>query len=579
MQDPCQFAIMKRQMKKIFSFLIIVSLWCTVSRPAAAQTPTPTPDPCSPDAPLSTPCPVRYDTTNTVIPRNKTWVSSLVDSIAKLLGKQMMAEFNWTGSLRPSGDQYHIGSEKLTTYGLQIKESSETDLKPAALQDITKPDEQQKLFTMTSVVCTQDPQTGAITQISSSDRIESKDIPGLTQAIEGSRQLGSYVAGYTQVSQDYNLKNVVVATDAVACESLSTGQPIQQAAVTTQNQNSYTGKNNVLVTIIAAMIAPFQGMFRAQVTETAEIQGKGLTPWIHYPLCLFAGCKTQDTASVSYDTDENKKQLTQAGGAVAAMYKPAGIDDAYKSDLNAADPSQEWSITGAGDQNGQVAATAVNYAQARVTGAGDYMNCTLMPADYQNTAVPDGACNTNWVGSADTSGGWNCNTNVGEQSVTGLNAQAGQSYANRLYGSCTSGTENAWEQCKDDVIARAKKACVDPLFALAIWLHESGASNYVCGKQLSGGKVQDFGVNIPSIAENFSEQLDRFLQLPGAYAARCPTKTLKDFVAVYWIGNGCYNQLSSSNKAKIDGYIGELQLIYSTIAPGVKLPTWPASGC
>jgi hypothetical protein len=577
---------MNMRMKKIV-FLIFISFFLlTVVHPTYAQTPAstrdestrggPTPDPCSPDAPLSAPCPVRYDSTNTVIPREKTWVSGLLESIANGLHVQ----FDWAGSLRPSNDTYKIGSEKFTNYSQQILQSSENDLKPAALQVITTPDLQPKPFTMTSVVCAKDPDTGKITQISSSDRIEAKDIPGLTQAIEGARQLDSYVAGYTQVSQDYNLKNVVVSTSNVACDTEESGQSVKQTAVTTQNQNTYSGETSVIktfVSLVHLIITKMKGLFQAEVTQTAQIQGKAVTPWMHYALCLFAGCTANDVSSVTYDT--NKEQVVGAGGAVAAMYKPAEIDDTYKSELNAA-TDQEWTITGAGNQSEQKAATAVNFGQARITAAGDYMNCTLMPADYQATAMPGDECNKNWVNAAagsTTAGGWNCSTNVGDQSVAGLHTDGGQRYADTVWGSCTSGKENAWKLCKNDVIVRAKKACIDPIFALAIWLHESGASNYICGQQLSGGKAQDFGINVSSIAENFSQQIDRFLLLPGSYASRCP-KTLKDFVALYWFGNGCYNTQSASNKTKIDGYIGELQLIYATIAPGVSLPTWPG-GC
>ncbi|MCX6792227.1 MAG: hypothetical protein NT149_04290 [Candidatus Gottesmanbacteria bacterium] len=442
-------------MKKNFFLTFVIFLLFIILQPAHAQTPTP--DPCGTDAPLATPCPVRYDTTNVVIPQTQTWVSSLVNSIASLLGT---AKFDWTGSLRPLDDTYNIGSNKFTDLSQQIQQSSENDLKPAALQVVTTPDLQPKPFTMTSVVCALDPQTGIVTQISSSDRIESKDIPGLTQAIEGSRQLGSYVTGYTQVSQDYNLKNVVVSTDTAACDIPSSGQDEEQAAVTTQNQNSYSGKS--LITIIEAFISQIQGLFQAKVTQTAEIQGKGLTPWMHYALCLFAGCQSSDVASVSYDTAENKQELTQAGGAVAAMYKPAAIDDMYKSKLNAANPDQQWSLTKTGnsttanqnvqgDQSEVVKATAVNYAQARITAAGDYMNCTLMPADYQGTAVPDGACNTNWVNAAaapPTAGGWNCDTSVPAQSVPGLNMAEAQHGVDTWFGSsCSNGTDNAWEQC------------------------------------------------------------------------------------------------------------------------------------
>jgi hypothetical protein len=573
-------------MKINFPVIVIFFLLFTVLLPAHAQTPTP--DPCSKDAPKSAPCPVRYDTTNVVIPRSQSWVSSLVGSISQLLGTQIAATFNWAGILRPSGDKYNIGSQKFTTYGQQIQQSSGSDLKPAALQDVTIPDEQPKKFTMTSVECVHDPQTGAIVQqIPSSERIETGDIPGLTQTIEGSRQLGSYVTGYTQVMQDYNLKNVVVATDKVTCDSPSSGQNVEQTAVTSQNQNSYGGQSaisTIVTTITAALIAPFQGGYKATVKQTAEIQGKGLTPWMHYALCLFAGCKAEDVSSVSYDTDANKKQLTDAGGAVAAMYKPAAVDDAYKSDLNAADPSQQWNLNSEG-----VIATAVNYGQARVVAAGNYMNCTLAQADYQNTAIPDGACNTNWASvSSGATDGWNCDTSVPAQSVTGVNMDAAQSYVDRWYGSCPYAKANAWKQCANDVIARSKKACVDPLFALVIWIHESGASNYQCSDiRLNGLKVQDFGININSIAKDFSKQLDKFVQLPSAYVGNCPEKTLKNFIARFGPGvftpSGhylCYNELTPANQRIVDNYIGELQFIYSLIAPGVSLPTWPgSSGC
>jgi hypothetical protein len=277
---------------------------------------------------------------------------------------------------------------------------------------------------------------------------------------------------------------------------------------------------------------------------------------------------------VSYATNDQKQKLCAAGGFVNSMYRPDSIDPTYTSDLNANDPNQQWDQT---ITHTQPQADLSNAFAGRVEAAGDYMNCTLMPADYQSTAGMSDACNKNWVGSTST-GGWNCDTSVPEQSVPGLNSAAGQSYADRVWGACTSGTQNAWSLCKNDVIARAKKACIDPLFALAIWLHETGASNYLCGEQRNNGKkVQDFGININSIAENFSAQLDRFLLLPNSYAARCP-KTLQNFVSLFWFGNNCYNQESASNKLKIDGYIGELQGIYNTIAPGGSLPTWPG-GC
>ena len=166
-------------MKKLFLFALIVFIFFPLSRSVNAQTLTPTPDPCTPDAPLSAPCPVHYDSTNVAIPRTKTWVSSLISSIVQLLGPKN-ASFDWAGSLSPSGNKY-AAAKILPSLGQQLQQSSENDLKPSDLQVVTTPDPQQKPFTMSSVLCITNPENGTITQISSSDRIESKDVPGLPQ--------------------------------------------------------------------------------------------------------------------------------------------------------------------------------------------------------------------------------------------------------------------------------------------------------------------------------------------------------------------------------------------------------------
>ena len=136
--------------------------------------------------------------------------------------------------------------------------------------------------------------------------------------------------------------------------------------------------------------------------------------------------------------------------------------------------------------------------------------------------------------------------------------------------------------CANDVIARSKKACVDPLFTLAIWIHESTASNYTCGEALhNGAQVQDFGVNVASIpAEDFSKQLDKFLLLPGTYGSRCP-KTLRDFFSQYGPSTdntACYNQRTKADRDMIDNYVNEVQAMYTQLGGGTM--TWPQStGC
>jgi hypothetical protein len=229
-------------------------------------------------------------------------------------------------------------------------------------------------------------------------------------------------------------------------------------------------------------------------------------------------------------------------------------------------------------------AIPVNFPEGYVK---DYDTQTLCWAT-QNTDPrhpPESDCQMTTTSVSDT-GGWNCDTSVPEQSVTGLNKAEAQSAVDRWYGTwCQDAKENAWKQCMNDVIKRARGWCVDPIFALAIWIHESGASNYKCSEiRLHGSKVQDFGININSIAENLSEQLNRFVQLPSAYSrGGCPL-TLQNFFARFgpgvFISPGvyqCYDQLSTENKAIVDNYINEISGIYAFIAPGVSLPTWPAS--
>lgn len=569
-------------MRYIRNFVIVFTLFLCLagmSRPRATDplfTVTGCNDP-------GRPCVTTGDGVNTVIHLTKTqeFTSNI---IGFFVGKE--TAMSWLGILEPSNNIYRNANDKLNTLGNQIQLASDYELNPAQLQDAERHDESSKAATMTSRVCVVDPQTGKMVSAVSKTTILSADQPWLRTQGEGSRRLSSFTTGYVQESQDYRLPDTTIKEEAaVPCESPLQGEVKSQQIAVSQGLNDYqdsgSGLGQLLYKIVDSMVSLLynpQGSpsgEKATVTAQGTIVGTAQNPYAGHVDALTAGCaSSSDMNDLSYASDEQKQKLCAAGGFVNSMYRQDAIDPTYKADLDANDPNQEWHQTVA---NSQPRAELSNAFAGRVEAAGDYMNCTLMPADYQTIAGMSDTCNKNWVGSSAT-GGWNCNTGVPEQSVTGLNSDAGQSYADRVYGSCANGKDNAWKLCKNDVIARAVKACVNPLFALAIWLHESGASNYTCGRQLSGGSVQDFGINIQSVAENFSEQLDRFLKLPASYAATCPSKTMRDFVAMYWIGDGCYNSLSSENKAKIDGYINELQLIYSVIAPGVSFPTWPA-GC
>lgn len=228
--------------------------------------------------------------------------------------------------------------------------------------------------------------------------------------------------------------------------------------------------------------------------------------------------------------------------------------------------------------------TSVYYGEYGLKRHMDALNClnTSMydPNRPKSCKGPNSAAPTE----EETAGGWNCK-NVGEQSVPGIIKANGQSYADAVYGSCTNGEENAWEQCNNDVIARAKKACVDPLFALTIWLHETGASNYQCGAQLAGVKpedIEDFGIHTAAQPHDFSAQLDSFLRQDYS----CP-HTINDWWSMYWLGNGCFDTVPDgpvnpttgrTPKQQVEQDVADLQEIYSSLGGGA-LPAWPKGSC
>ena len=167
----------------------------------------------------------------------------------------------------------------------------------------------------------------------------------------------------------------------------------------------------------------------------------------------------------------------------------------------------------------------------------------------------------------------NCDQTVPEQDLPGLSVEDGERYTNALFEGCTGNSQ--WMQCHNDVIKRAREAGLDPLFTLAIWIHESGASNYICGKQYHDGlPIQDFGYNVEGTAENFNAQIAGFFTRPDAYAY-CG-KDMNNFIAKFWFGH-CYNELSTDNQNDVAIYIGALNSIYATISPTSPppLPTWP----
>lgn len=189
----------------------------------------------------------------------------------------------------------------------------------------------------------------------------------------------------------------------------------------------------------------------------------------------------------------------------------------------------------------------------------------LRPEGYgEDITFSDAAPSSNIIGGEDI----NCDQDISDIAVSGLNKSEGKRVSDIWYG---AGVGKAYfEECNNDVIQRANAKGVNPIFALAIWIHESAASNYEAKTP-----VEDFGIHGSSSAppNNFSAQLDAFLNLPDFYSSKCGVKSLDTFISMYWFGH-CTPQ-NQTEKDKLYQYIDELNFIYSVIAPGVSLPNYP----
>ena len=101
----------------------------------------------------------------------------------------------------------------------------------------------------------------------------------------------------------------------------------------------------------------------------------------------------------------------------------------------------------------------------------------------------------------------------------------------RWTGACSPG--HYVNECYANLYCSSIQAGVDPQFVTAIWLHETGGSNYANPKVSDSKKdtIMDFGICFfqggrcnPEWAMDFQKQLDQLLKITGSgYISSCPT--------------------------------------------------------
>jgi len=171
--------------------------------------------------------------------------------------------------------------------------------------------------------------------------------------------------------------------------------------------------------------------------------------------------------------------------------------------------------------------------------------------------------------------GINCDQSVPEQNISGFDKTKAQHYADIWFGSNCQG-KNYFAECNNDVIKRSIDTEIDPVFAIIIWLHESAASNYICSAQtmhVPEDLIEDFGIHTAGNKRDFSDQLNRFVNLPGYYQNACSSDNLDNFVSMFWYGS-CYSGLSTSEKNSVNEYVNYIKTTYKEFT-GKDAPNWP----
>lgn len=134
--------------------------------------------------------------------------------------------------------------------------------------------------------------------------------------------------------------------------------------------------------------------------------------------------------------------------------------------------------------------------------------------------------------------------------------------------------------CYNDVVARAKAAGYDPAFAMAIWIEESGASDY---SQFP--TVADFGCAVNTPRADFGAQLTCFLGLKASYASSrfdsCRVGSglsMNDFLLIFSEGFNACNPSNASCYHKFclnPQFPDRIRSFYSRVSGGRGLPANP----
>lgn len=221
----------------------------------------------------------------------------------------------------------------------------------------------------------------------------------------------------------------------------------------------------------------------------------------------------------------------------------------------------------------------------------NYASSQIDPGDWASGRRAAGMCLTSSNISSDICQQQSsCNNSPANENLTTVQSKF-IDLANRWLGGAGSPRTDKYNQ----VIQAAKAKGVSPIFTLAIWLHESGASNYqgTCQK-LGGGDpdspycqtLQDFGINSASITtqidengniieNHFQDQLNAWLNTPDFYLdSYCQEELSSDTCTWGVFGTAFYRGSCQTNQAGID-YSTQVLEIYQQLTSNQADPQTP----
>jgi hypothetical protein len=149
----------------------------------------------------------------------------------------------------------------------------------------------------------------------------------------------------------------------------------------------------------------------------------------------------------------------------------------------------------------------------------------------------------------------------------------------------------------EQVVNASLAAGVDPIFTLAIWLHESAGSDYYGICQIQGGgdpenrlcqRIQDFGYNDPNhlldtvinnqgkvLEDHFLDQLNYFLTRPQQYLNQC-AEEMQATECKMEVFSAAFSRGPCRPTAKSHEFIEGIKTVYSWLAPeNQAFPCYP----